>query len=107
MKRIAAAIIFVFSVSASFAGDAAPAQQDLAQNQTCAARCQMFFSQCLQVCGSNCTTAGISAAITGAATSNAATTNTTATAARTPTVFRNCDGEQSLCLISCSAAPNG
>lgn len=96
-------VLFAMLLAGSaFAGDS------VAQNQACAVRCQAFFSQCLQVCGSNCTTAGISAAITSAASANAANPNTSAAnAVKSPTVFRNCDGEQSLCLITCQSSPNG
>jgi len=105
MKRSIAAIIFFSSITTGIAGNAASI---VAQNQSCATKCQVFFSQCLQLCGANCTTAGISAAITAAATANAANPNPTSGSAATgPTVFRNCDSEQNLCLIGCQASPNG
>jgi hypothetical protein len=105
MKRSIAAIIFFSTVTAGIAGNAT---SSVAQVQACAIKCQAFFSQCLQLCGANCTTAGISAAITAAATANAANPNpTTGNPVTLPTVFRNCDSEQTLCLIGCQASPNG
>ena len=105
MKRSIAAIIVFSTVTAGIAGSAT---SSVAQIQACAIKCQAFFSQCLQLCGANCTTAGISAAITAAATANAANPNPTSGSAATgPTVFRNCDSEQTLCLIGCQASPNG
>jgi hypothetical protein len=104
MKQADLGIILVSSVI-SFVG--IPTSL-FAQNQSCISACQTFFGQCLQVCGSNCTTAGISAAITGAAQSNATNPNTTASnSAKSPMVFRNCDSERDLCLVTCQGLPRG
>ena len=108
MKRSIAAIIVFSTVTTGIAANATSIVAQNQQIQSCAIKCQGFFNQCLQLCGQNCTTAGISAAITAAATANAANPNpTTGSAATGPTVFRNCDSEQNLCLIGCQASPNG
>jgi hypothetical protein len=92
MKRALVAIILCSFATTCFA-----------QTSSCAMNCQAMFSQCLQVCGPNCTTAGNSAAISSAATTNATAIGGTAatTTPRLPSVNRNCDTEQSLCLKIC------
>ena len=102
MRLLAGAFfLLTASVSTAFAAD----DYQVAQSQSCIASCQTLFSQCLQVCGANCTTSGISAQITSRALT--ASSSAAANTASAPLASRSCDTEESQCIRLCPTAPNG
>jgi len=89
MKLGAAVIILLSSVAISFAGDITTVPKTKIVQNSCSNNCAYQFTLCLQVCGSTCLS----------------TANTFSSGR--PAVARNCDNEQSLCLLRCAANPRG
>ena len=85
MKLSVAAVILFSSITFGFAGNFTPTPKNKIAQGGCALNCQALFNQCLQVCGSNC---------------SSFSTNKPATA-------RNCDVERDFCLQGCRATPGG
>lgn len=95
MKLNVAAIILFSSIAICSAGNFTPIPKNrvVQDIQNCFAKCQNDFNLCIS--------------LRGTPFQPIVTPNTPAIVAPTRPVGRNCEGDQSLCLMSCQANPRG
>lgn len=99
MKLNVAAIILFSSIATSLAGNftSIPKNKVVQNLQLCSAKCQNNFALCVQLRGTQ------SQPIATPGT----TPSTPPTISTTPAIGPNCEGDQTLCLLSCQANPRG
>jgi hypothetical protein len=99
MNLNVAAIILFSSIATCFAGNFTPIPKSkVVQNiQNCPANCQNNFNLCVRLRGTQ-----FQPIVTPGT-----TPSTPPTVAGTPSIGPNCEGDQTLCLLSCQANPRG